>query len=65
MEKRQAKDLLQTPSAITARELLNFSRNHLRIMMWLLSANCHLKGQLLKLGWLIVPGVTHANRYLK
>jgi hypothetical protein len=63
--KRQAKDFLQTPSAKTVGELLNLSRNQLRIVMGLLSGSCHFKGHLLKLGWLIVSGVTHVNMYLK
>ena len=62
--KRQAKDFLYRPSAQIATE--NYlSRNQLRIMTGLLSGHCNLKGHLLKLGWLTVPSVTHANTYLK
>ena len=51
----QAKDFLKIPSAKRAGELLNLSRNQLRIMSALLTGQCHLKGHLLKLGMLDSP----------
>jgi hypothetical protein len=41
---------LKRPTAKRARELLNWSKNQLRIMITLLAGHCHLKGQLFKLG---------------
>jgi hypothetical protein len=45
---RQAKGFLKKPSARKAGELLNLSRNQLRIMTGLLIGHCHLKGHLFK-----------------
>jgi hypothetical protein len=47
---RQAKGLLKRPSAKRAGELLNLSRDQLRIMMGLLTGHCLFKGRLFKLG---------------
>jgi len=55
---RQAKELLKSPSAVQAKELLNLSQNPLRIMMELLTGHCCLNR------WTI-PGVINANRQLK
>jgi hypothetical protein len=49
---RQAKGFLKISSATRAEELLNVSRNQLRIMMGLLTGHCHLKGHQFKL-WLV------------
>jgi hypothetical protein len=48
---RQAKGFLKRPSAKKkGGELLNLSRNQLRIVMGLLTEHCNLKGHLYKLG---------------
>jgi hypothetical protein len=47
---RQAKGFLKKPCAKKAGELLNLSRNQLRIMTGLLTGHCHLKGHLFQLG---------------
>jgi hypothetical protein len=52
---RQAKGFLKNPSAKRAGELLNLSRNQLRIMTGLLMGQCHLKGHLFKLGMVNSP----------
>jgi hypothetical protein len=52
---RQAKGLLKKPSAKKAGELLDLSRNKLRIMTGLLTGHCHLKGHLFKLGLVNSP----------
>ena len=46
----QAKGFLKKPFAKKARELLNLSRNQLRILIELLTRHCHLKGHPFKLG---------------
>jgi hypothetical protein len=48
--KKQAKDVLKSPSAKKAGELFNFSRNQLQTMMGPLAGHCHLKGHLHKQG---------------
>jgi hypothetical protein len=53
---KQAKGFLKRkPSARKAGELLNLSRNQLRIMTGLLKGHCHLKGHLFKLGLVNSP----------
>jgi hypothetical protein len=52
---RQAKGFLKKPSAKKDVELLNLSRNQLRIMTGLLTGHCHLKGCLFKLGLVNSP----------
>jgi hypothetical protein len=52
---KQAKGFLKNPSANKARELLNLSRNQLRIMKGLLTGHSHLKGHLFKLGLVNSP----------
>jgi hypothetical protein len=46
---RQSKGLLKRPSATRAWELLNLSKNQIRIMTVLPTGHCHLKGHLFKL----------------
>jgi len=53
---RQAKGFLKRPSAKRAGELLNLSRDQLKIMMGLLTGHCHLKGDVLTLGLVDSPG---------
>jgi hypothetical protein len=55
---RQAKSFLKKPSAKKkkAGELLNLSRNQLRIMTGLLTGHCQLKGYLFKLQLVKSPG---------
>jgi hypothetical protein len=45
----------KNPSARETGELLNLSRNQLRIMTGLLTGHCHLKGHLFKLGLVNSP----------
>jgi hypothetical protein len=52
---RQVKGFLKKPSATKAGELLNLSRNQLRIMIGLLTGHCFLKGHLFKLGLVNSP----------
>jgi hypothetical protein len=52
---KQAKGFLKKPSARKADELLNLSRNQLKIMTGLLTGHCHLKGHLFKLGLVNSP----------
>jgi hypothetical protein len=48
---RQAKGFFKKPSAKKkVCELLNLSRNQLRILTWLLTGHCHLKGHVFNLG---------------
>jgi len=47
---RQAKGILNKPSAKKVGDLLGQSKKHLRIMTGLLTRFCHLKGQILKTG---------------
>jgi hypothetical protein len=51
---RHAKSVLKKPSARKAGELLNLSRDQLR-MTGLLTGHCHLKGHLFKLGQVNSP----------
>jgi hypothetical protein len=62
---RQAKDFLKRPSVKRAGELLNFSRNQLRIMSALLTGHCHLKGHLLKLGMVDSPRCDRCHQALE
>jgi hypothetical protein len=52
---RQSKGFLKKLSAKEAGELLNLSRNQLRIMTGLLTGHCHLKRHLFKLGLVNSP----------
>jgi hypothetical protein len=52
---KQAKGFLKKPCARKYDELLNLSRNQLRIMTGLLTGHCHLKGHLFKLGLVNSP----------
>jgi hypothetical protein len=52
---RQAKGFLKKPSAKKVGELLNLSRNQLRIMTRLLTGHCHLKGHPFKMGLVNIP----------
>jgi hypothetical protein len=54
-DKGRLKAFFKKPSAKKAHELLNQSRNQLRIMTGLLTEYCHLKGHLFKLGLLNRP----------
>jgi hypothetical protein len=51
----QAKGFLKKPSPYKARELLNLSRNQLRIPKELLTGHCHLKGYPFTLGLVNSP----------
>jgi hypothetical protein len=62
---RQAKDFLKRPSVKRAGELLNFSRNQLRIMSALQTGNCHFKGHLLKLGMVDSSGCDKCHQALE
>ena len=62
---KAAKGFLKRTPAKRAGELLNLSRNQLRMMTGLLTGHCHLKGHLFKLGLVTVLCVTDANRHLK
>jgi hypothetical protein len=46
---RQAKGLIQGPSAKRTRDLLRLNRDQLRWVVGLLTGHCHLKGHLFKL----------------
>jgi len=50
MVNRQAEDFLQRPSAKRGGQLLNLSRNQLRITKELQTGHSYLKGQQLQLG---------------
>jgi hypothetical protein len=47
---------LTKPSVETAGQLLNLSRNQVRILTVLLTGHCHLKGHLFELGLVNSPG---------
>jgi hypothetical protein len=47
---KEAKGLIQKPSARRMKELLKLNRNQLRWVVGLFTENCHLKGHLFKLG---------------
>jgi hypothetical protein len=47
---RQAKGLIQGPSAKRTKDLLRLNRDQLKWVVELLTGHCHLKGQLFKLG---------------
>lgn len=49
---RQAEGFLKNPSEKKPGELLNLSKKHLRILTWLLTGHCLLKGHLFQL-WLV------------
>ena len=55
VDKSRLRDFLKKPSARKAGELLNLSRNQIRIMTGLLTGHCHLKGHLFKLGLVNSP----------
>jgi hypothetical protein len=55
VDKSRLRAFLKNPSARKADELLNLSRNQLRIMTGLLTGHCHLKGHLFKLGLINSP----------
>jgi hypothetical protein len=55
VDKSRLRDFLKKPSARKAGELLNLSRNQIRIMTGLLTGHCHLKGHLFKQGLLNSP----------
>jgi hypothetical protein len=52
---RHARDFLKRPSARRAGELLSLNRNQLRILTGLFTGQCHLRGQLFKLGLVDSP----------
>jgi hypothetical protein len=52
---RQAKGLIQGPSARRTKDLLRLSRDQLRWVVGLLTGHCHLKGYLFKLGLINDP----------
>jgi hypothetical protein len=52
---KQAKGFLKKNPLQKAGELLNLSRNQLRVMTGLLTGHCHLKGHLFKLGLINSP----------
>jgi hypothetical protein len=62
---RQAMGFLKKPSTKRAGELLNVSTNKLRILTWLLTGHCHLKGTYLNWGLYTVLSVTDANKHPK
>jgi hypothetical protein len=47
---KQAKGLIQGPSARRTKELLSLNRNQLQWVGGLLTGDCHLKGHLFKMG---------------
>jgi hypothetical protein len=53
---------LKKPSAERAGELLNLSRNQVRILTGLLTGHCHLKGHLLELGLVNSPGCNRCKQ---
>jgi hypothetical protein len=53
--KRHTEGFLEKPSAKEAAELLDLSRNQLRILTGLLTGHCHLIGHLIKLGLVNIP----------
>jgi hypothetical protein len=55
VDKSRLRAFFKKPSARKAGELLNLSRNKLRIMTGLLTGHCHLKGHLFKLGLVNSP----------
>jgi hypothetical protein len=52
---RQAKGLIQGPSARRTKDLLRLNRDQLRWVVGLLTGHCHLKGHLFKLGLINDP----------
>jgi hypothetical protein len=60
--RKQAKGFLKNPSARKAGELLNLSRNQLRIMTGLLTGHCHLKGHLFNLALVNSPNCNRCKR---
>jgi hypothetical protein len=52
---RQAKGLIQGPSAKRTKDLLRLNRDQLRWMVGLLTGHCHLKGHLFNLGLINDP----------
>jgi ribonuclease HI len=57
---RQAKGLIQGPSAERTKDLLGLIRDQLRWVVGLLTGHCHLKGHLFKLGLIMIPSVKRA-----
>jgi hypothetical protein len=55
VDKSRLRTFLKKPSARKAGELLNLSRNQLRIMTGLLTGHCHLKGHIFKPGLVNSP----------
>jgi len=62
---RQANAFLKRPSATRAGELLNLSRNQLRIRSVLLTGHCHLKEHLIKLGMVESHGCDRCHQALE
>jgi hypothetical protein len=59
---RQAKGLIQGPSARRTNDLLRLNRDQLRWVVGLLKGHCHLKGHLFKLGRLMIPSAKGAKK---
>jgi hypothetical protein len=57
---RQAKGLIQGPSARRMMDLLRLNRDQLRWVVGLLTGHCHLKEHLFKLGRSMIPSVKGA-----
>jgi hypothetical protein len=65
MHKSRLRAFLEDPLLKESGELLSSNRHQVRIIMGLLTAHCHLKGHVFKLGLVTVPSATDANRHLE
>jgi hypothetical protein len=62
MDQGRLRAFFKKPFARKAGQLLNLSRNQLRIMTGLLTGHCHLKGHLFKLGLVNSPECNRCNQ---